>query len=172
MRIWRRRRGITGVAGAATAALAFLWVAMPIGSSGLTTEDWHGLDRHSAPTPPEANSPAPFDASVFQVQLWNAPARSFESVAVKPEPVPPPNLELIAIITESDRLVAALYEIGADRLHLVGAGERIGRLEIVGLDSGGVELRDGSRTFRLEMTQPPPEPGTRLTLGRGDEVQP
>lgn len=152
--------------------LAFLWAVMPIGTSGLTTEDWRGLDSRSAPTPSTASSPAPFDASVFQVQLWNAPARSDETLATKPEPVPPPNLELIAVITESDRLLAALYEIGADRLHIVGAGERIGRLEIVRVDSGGVELRDGARTFRLLITPAPPDRGTRLTLGQGDEVHP
>lgn len=88
------------------------------------------------------------------------------------DPPPPPNLELIAIITESERLVAALYEVGADRLHMVAAGDRVGRLEIEKVDQRGVDLRDGSRTFRLALTPPPAESGTRLTLGRHQGTQP
>ena len=120
-----------------------------------------------------AAAPKPaLDASVFQVRLWNAPVQPESATASKDEPTAPPNIELIAIITEPDRLVAALYEVGADRLHMVTTGDRIGRLEIRQVDDRGADLRDGSRTFRLELTPSPVEPGTRLTLGQPEGVQP
>ncbi|MCC6909701.1 MAG: hypothetical protein IT430_17330 [Phycisphaerales bacterium] len=110
---------------------------------------------------------------MFQVRLWNAPVEPESATAGKDEPpAPPPNLELIAIITESQRLVAALYEVGADQLHMVSTGDHIGRLEIGNVDARGVDLRDGSRTFRLALTPAPAEPGTRLTLGEHDGSQP
>ncbi len=135
--------------------------------------EWSALEGESASTPGAGAPEPPFDASVFQVRLWNAPVESDTALAANREPPPPPpNLELIAIISESQRRLAALYEIGADRLHIAAAGDRIGPLEILKVDSGGVDLRDGSRAFRLTITPPPSGSQTHLTLGERDEVHP
>jgi len=153
--------------------VAFVWALAPtrIPDPGNSESSAHKGEQASTPS---ADHPHPsFDASVFQVRLWNAPVEADQELADKSEPPPPPpNLELIAIITESERRHAALYEVGADRLHVIGAGERIGRLEILQVDAGGVELRDGSRTYRLSISPAPVERGARLTLGTADEVRP
>ncbi len=155
------------------AVLAFVWSLVPIHISDPINLEWSAHEEDSAPTPGAGNPEPPFDASVFQVRLWNAPVEPNATLADKREPPPPPpNLELIAIITESERYVAALYETGADRLHIAAAGDRIGRLEILLVDSGGVDLRDESRAFRLSITPPPSGSVTDLTLGEPDEVHP
>lgn len=173
IRTWRRRRAITGSAGAVAAGIAFVWAIVPIRIPDAANSEGFAREGESALTPGAAAPEPPFDASVFQVRLWNAPTQSDEALAASREPpAPPPNLELIAIITESQRYLAALYEIGADRLHIAAAGDRIGRLEILQVDSGGVDLRDGSRAFRLSITPPPSGSETHLTLGASEEVHP
>lgn len=113
------------------------------------------------------------DASVFEVHLWNAPISESDSAANANEPRPPaPNLELIAIITEGERYLAALYEVGADRLYIVAGGERLGRLDIVGVSADGVDLRDGARTYRLSLSPSPLRPGSRLSLAPAEESRP
>jgi len=153
--------------------LAFVWAFVPIHVSESINSQWSTHEGDAASTSGPGAAEPPFDASVFQVRLWNAPVAPDEALAANREPPPPPpNLELIAIITESQRHLAALYEIGADRLHIAAAGDRIGRLEILQVDSGGVELRDGSRAFRLSITPPPSGAETHLTLGEPEEVRP
>ncbi len=155
------------------AVLAFVWALVPIHISSPINSEWSTHQGDSASTPGAGTPEPPLDASVFQVRLWNAPVAPDEALAANREPPPPPpNLELIAIITESQRCVAALYEIGADRLHIAAAGDRIGRLEILQVDSGGVDLRDGSRAFRLSITPAPSGSVTHLTLGDPDEEHP
>ncbi len=161
--------GSVGIVGA---AVALAWALFPV--QALTTEqlDRAALSNRSAESVVAAAPRHTLDASSFEVRLWNAPVQPESPTASKDEPSAPPNLELIAIITETDRLVAALYEVGADRLHMVTTGDRIGRLEIRQVDARGVDLRDGSRSFRLSLTPSPVEPGTRLTLGQSEGVQP
>lgn len=171
--MWRRRRAITGSAGAVAAGIAFVWALAPIRIPDAANSVGFAREGDSASTPGAGNPDRPFDASVFQVRLWSAPVESDEALAANREPpAPPPNLELIAIITESQRHLAALYEIGADRLHIAAAGDRIGRLEIIQVDSGGVDFRDGSRAFRLSLTPPPSGSETHLTLGASEDVHP
>lgn len=92
------------------------------------------------------------DLAVFDVDLWNAPGPSPIAAAEAEPPQPPPNLQLIAIVTENSRYLAALYDSDSDRLHIAGAGESIGSLEIIAVDAGGVELRGGSTQFRLTIS--------------------
>lgn len=173
IRTWRRRRAIAGSAGAVAAGIAFVWAIVPIRIPDAANSEGFAREGESASTPGVVAPEPPFDAAVFQVRLWNAPVAPGEALAANSEPpAPPPNLELIAIITESQRYLAALYEIGADRLHIAGAGDRIGRLEILQVDSGGVDLRDGSRSFRLSISPPPSGSETHLTLGASEEVHP
>ena len=152
--------------------VAFVWALAPTRIPDPANSESSAHEGERASTPSADHPHHSLDASVFQVRLWNAPVEADQELADKPEPPPPPNLELIAIITESERRLAALYEVGADRLHVIGAGERIGRLEILQVDAGGVELRDGSRTYRLSISPAPVERGARLTLGPADEVRP
>jgi hypothetical protein len=164
---------MAGAACVTAAVISLIWAIVPVRTPTASLRDW--TTPQAAPVETAGGSPAKpaFDASVFQVRLWNAPVQSESAAASKEEALPPPpNLELIAIITESERLVAALYEVGADQLHMVSRGDHVGRLEIGNVDARGVDLRDGSRTFRLALTPAPAEPGTRLTLGQHDGSQP
>lgn len=107
------------------------------------------------------------------MRLWNAPPAPIdEALAATPEPPPPPNLELIAIITQDQRRSAALYDIAADRLHVVGEGERIGSTLILAVTPSEVQLRDGSRTYRLAISPPVVEPATHLSSAEGGEGRP
>lgn len=164
---------MAGAAGGTVAVVALTWALVSVRPPTASFRDW--TTSQAAPVETAGGNPAklPFDASVFQVRLWNAPVQSEPAAARKEEDLlPPPDLDLIAIITESERLVAALYEVGADQLHMVSRGDHVGRLEVENVDARGVDLRDGSRTFRLALTPAPAEPGTRLTLGQRDGSQP
>lgn len=164
---------MAGAACVTVAVVALTWALVPVRTPTASFGD--RMTSEAAPVESTGGNPAKpaFDASVFQVRLWNAPVQSDSATASREEaPPPPPNLELIAIITESERLVAALYEVGADQLHMVSTGDHVGRLEIENVDARGVDLRDGSRTFRLALTPAPAEPGTRLTLGQHDGTRP
>ncbi len=161
-----------GTVGIVGAAVALIWALFPVRTPTIEQFDRGALSNRSAESVTAAASKPALDASVFQVRLWNAPVQPESATASKDEPSAPPDLELIAIITESDRLVAALYEVGADRLHMVTTGDRIGRLEIRQVDARGVDLRDGSRSFRLALMPNPVEPEARLTLGQSEGVQP
>lgn len=151
--------------------LALAWSLAPI-------EEWRVLRRAEGPRRTDAPSHddsaevrAPLDASAFEVQLWNAPPKPVGATAPRPTPAPPLNLDLIAIISESNECKAALYERASDRLHVVAPGARIGRLEVLRVDASGVELRDGDRVLRLSLAREadPVTTATGLISSGGDE---
>ncbi|MCC6910311.1 MAG: hypothetical protein IT430_20445 [Phycisphaerales bacterium] len=130
-------------------------------------------------TPPDAQSEhradRAIDLAVFDVNLWHAPEPSPIAAVEAEPPQPPPNLELIAIVAEGSRYLAALYDATSDRLHIAGAGESIGSLQIIGVDAGGVELRGPSRQFRLTirtLASGPRESIDAMLLARQEQSEP
>lgn len=144
--------------------ISFLWAALPAIGPQLTAVQGDGLAAAEPPTSEPPPARPGLDASAFNVSLWNVPTIAESTPAKEEPPLPASNLELIAIICESGRYLAALYEIDADRLHIVGSGERIGRLEVAEVDSRSVNLRDGSKRFRLTISPQPALPQSRLTV--------
>lgn len=173
IRTWRRRRAIAGSAGAATVLAACTWAIRPLTGLADAPAPIATLSPQAPPGPSVDKTPLAFDASLFQIRLWHAPlAEEPPSEANAQSSPPAPNLELIAIIDERDRYLAAIYDLGADRLHIVADGQQIGRLHVVAISGDGVDLREGSRLFRLALSPSPARHGEVISLRSSEEVRP
>ncbi len=110
----------------------------------------------------------PFDRAAFAAAIWNPPAATKRSSATveTTAPVPPPRLQLIGIVHDTDEigaviLRAALYDPDTDKLHLVASGERVGAVTVVTIEPGVVFLESAGRTSRLALREPPQADGDR-----------
>ncbi len=132
--------------------------------------------KESAPdSQTEHRADPAIDIAVFDVDLWHAAEPPPIATVEAEPPTTPPNLELIAIVAEGGHYLAALYDATSDRLHIAGAGQLIGSLEIVAVDAGGVELRGPSRRFRLTirtLASAFGESVDEVVLARHDEDEP
>jgi hypothetical protein len=75
-------------------------------------------------------------------------------------------LELVAISRVEGEFVAAIYDNGEKRLHLVRSGERIGPVAVTKVESREVLLAEGTATRSLRLVPPKPRDGS-LPLGVG-----
>lgn len=174
IRTWRRRGTRLAAAGAALLTLACAWALWPASRPDLDAFPQDALAESPRTGSPAAPTTSPLEPSIFQVRLWNAPPAPIDETlaAASEPPPPPPKLELIAIITQGQRRSAALYDIGADRLHVVVEGERIGSALVLAVTASEVQLRDGARTYRLAISPTPVEPAGRLSSAEGGEARP
>lgn len=163
----------TLLAGGAAVVVAAVWAFLP-NHLPLVPAGLEEVASAVEDSPTSEPSPRPhLDASAFEVRLWNAPMATDNSIASGDEPpLPTPNLELIAIITQDGQCLAALYDSTGDQLHIAGIGQHIGRLEIIQVDPGGVDLRDGSRNYRLKITPTPASSPREVALAGSEEGEP
>lgn len=78
------------------------------------------------------------------------------------------SLELVAISRVGEEFVAAIYDNGEKRLHLVRSGERIGPVAVTKVESREVVLAEGTATRSLRLMPPKPRNGGEpLGLGGG-----
>ena len=110
----------------------------------------------------------PLDRTAFAAAIWNPPAAPERPPGTieKATPVPPPRLQLIGIVHDTDEdgavlLRAALYDPDTDKLHLVASGELIGAVTVASIESGVVSLESAGRTSRLALREPPQPDGGR-----------
>lgn len=103
---------------------------------------------------------ATLDPAAFRVPLWVAepapPAPPVVAAPAKPPAAAPPpspiKLQLLAIIREVDVYKAAVYDPDADRILVVGVGEKIGPRNVDKVDKTTLTLRDsaGKRILALK----------------------
>lgn len=156
IRAWKRReRSAIAIAGIAL-ALSLGWALRPLPSVPAIDA---GLD---APPPDGRGDETvePLDRAAFAAAIWNPPAAP-ERPAARVErtpPAPPPRLQLIGIVHDTDEdgtalLRAALYDPDTDKLHLVASGERVGAVTVASIESGVVSLESAGRTNRLALRE-------------------
>ena len=147
-----RRRTVAAVAlGGLLVAAALIWAVQPPAVVGNTTTTDHVALPSNAPATPRA----PLDISGFAAVLWHVPAEAAPPSKPKVAAATsrPLRLQLIGITTEEGVRHAALYDLDADRLLIVAAGDRIGDHEVATVDDDAVELTDGQRTTRLALLE-------------------
>jgi hypothetical protein len=120
-----------------------------------TTDDIERLDPHS-----------------FAVALWNPPPSPDTGTRqAKPEPVrqlPPPQVELVAIIESEDGRQAALYHRPSDELLVLGVGDTVDEFAIASIDADRVEVVAGSVRHTLALiTAPPLDPALFQPVSSG-----
>lgn len=156
IRDWRRReRWAIAIAGVAL-ALSLAWVLRPLPARP-------GFDAELHASPPRdggIETAEPLDRTAFAAAIWNPPATPERPAATaeKATPVPPPRLQLIGIVHDTDEngavlLRAALYDPDTDKLHLVASGERVGAVTVASIESGVVSLESAGRTTRLALRE-------------------
>ena len=105
--------------------------------------------QQNEPASAEGSDPGTtaLDRGAFTVDLWvepPAPASPPEpAVLLASAPVPPPDLDLVAITRSGGTYAAILYDKRADRLLTVAAGDTVGSFVV--LHVGAVEVRFESR---------------------------
>lgn len=155
---WRsRQRSALAIAGVAL-AISLAWALRPLPSPP-------ALDAELDAPPPDGSGEdtiEPFDRAAFAAAIWNPPAATERSSATveTTTPVPPPRLQLIGIVHDTDEsgaviLRAALYDPDTDKLHLVASGERVGAVTVATIEPGVVFLESAGRTSRLALREPP-----------------
>ncbi|MFG0243483.1 MAG: hypothetical protein ACF8R9_11925 [Phycisphaerales bacterium JB054] len=116
----------------------------------------------NAPSPHDSGSDTiePLDRTAFAAAIWNPPAAPERPAATveRTTPVPPPKLQLIGIVHDTDEdgavlLRAALYDPDTDKLHLVASGERVGAVTVASIERGVVSLESAGRTSRLALRE-------------------
>jgi len=151
---WRRRQ---------RSALAIAGVAFPISLAwalrSLPARPGIDAELHAAPSRDGGvETIEPLDRAAFAAAIWNPPAAPEHPAATveRATPVPPPKLQLIGIVHDTDRggavlLRAALYDPDTDKLHLVASGERVGAVTVASIESGVVSLESAGRMSRLAL---------------------
>lgn len=123
-------------------------------------------EQHTGQDPEAYGGAAPLDLSAFQVTLWNAPPPP-QSEEPQSPPVrtarQPLTMQLIAITTDGDQRIAALFDPATDQLHLVTVGDSIDQLSITVISEIHVELDDGRGPRRLELTSASQSANTGLS---------
>ena len=96
------------------------------------------------------------DTGLFAVKLWNPrpePAQP-EAPSQEPERRPsPPRVQLVAIINEDGQLRAALYDLSAEKLLVLSAGETVQQYEIQQIVVDGVVLSNGQVQHELRIRE-------------------
>ena len=141
----------TWLLGAALITLSAAWAWRPLEQPeppGLS------IDLYAPPTTPIEDEDHLFDQSAFAVRLWNPPPPpEARNALVAGQTAPPPKplrLQLIGIIDDGRQLRAALYDPEADRLLIVGDGDRV-KQHTITITADAVELADGRVTHRLTL---------------------
>lgn len=141
---------LTWLLGAALVTLSAAWAWRP-----LEQPDQSGffIDLHAPPTTPIDDEDHLFDQGAFVVRLWNPPPPEARDALVAGRTAPPPKplrLQLIGIIDDGRQLRAALYDPEADRLRIVGDGDKV-KQHTITITADAVELADGRVTHRLTL---------------------
>lgn len=150
-RVWHAVGGV-GIFVGVVACAAWSFAPLPDAASVFRARD----TGPGAATPSPA-TPTPLSAASFQVPIW----QSGPAPAVAPEPttqVSPQGrapMELLALESASDeqRARAALYLVNLDTVVLARAGDTIASVTLEGIDADGVRIREGARTYRLDLTR-------------------
>ncbi len=140
-------------AGRALAALCVtacgVWAFMPLGTGPVEVPEpaevplaAHGRDQDH------------LDLAVFNAPLWVAPPPPATKVAetVPPPPAPPPlSWQLLAILRDGGNYKALVYDPDADKLLVLGEGDRSGPCSVARVTPGSMDVRDGAgvRTLAL-----------------------
>lgn len=108
-------------------------------------------------SPQTTDETAPLDLAAFSAPIWYAPPVEAVVEEAKPEPPPPFDLQLIAIVDIQGRLGAIFYDPALDALVQVEPGQAIGQGRVVSaVEAASVLIDDHgrSRTIALDGGRP------------------
>jgi len=157
-----RRLPPLSIAGLAFGAVAVWWAFRP-----LPLRDWPGAEATVAEVGSAGRSArapvgrlAALDMRPFSIPLWVAPAAPRPApIAPPPAPPPPPfRVQLIAIVQEPagggsrQGQSATFYDPDTDRLLVFKEGDAISGRTIARISSNSVELREGSGTRTIALS--------------------
>lgn len=148
------------VLGLAAVAAAGVWALAPL------PEPEELAPVADVPAAPTSASPEPYvalDTAAFGAPLWMAPPPPPPKPAPPAPPPPPPplRLQLVGIVVEEGGSKAVLYDQDTDVLHIVAAGEVVGRCTVESITAAEVTLRDGHGVRTLALRDDSPRGGGR-----------
>lgn len=153
-RIWRRRERWTLALAGCVVTLTACWAFAPLGPPPAVSAEL----RTPATGDEPSHAPAPVDRAAFAAKLWNpVPPPPAAAAVDPPKPAaPPPTLQLIGIVHDASdggehALRAALYDPNSDTLHIVVAGEQIGRVRVAAIEPDSVRLDIAGRPATLAL---------------------
>lgn len=90
------------------------------------------------------------DPDAFRTaRLWNPPPEPVQAEKQKEVIVRRPELELIGIIEEDGRYLAALYDLDQNEMRIVASGDRIEPFQVAAITAEEVRLEDGRHVALL-----------------------
>lgn len=158
LEILRETRLATCITAAAVLAVAG-YAVWPIQRTAVPSPDLSALTQTGPRISPPADQP-PFTADVFNATIWvDPPAPPAPTIATRIEPAAPVHLQLIGIVTEpvpdgTPSRLAAIYDAGEDRLHIVANGETVERFSVIEIGVLAVRVTDGRREWELALETP------------------
>ncbi len=152
--LWRGRAALSVAASSIVVAAAAMWAAQPISIPELPEVSYRVVEPGAKDGGGDRQT---LDASVFEVDLWPVVADPVELTTELPDESPSSpslDLELIGITTERGKRIAAVYDRGSDRLHLVANGEALlGRT--VRIQEGSLSFHQDGRLIELALSEAP-----------------